>query len=219
MLDHIVTRLTVAKTLQTSLSPMVSWTSFNNTEADPAQVVAFEQALKALDAFKDAFAQAAPDATVLEELANDLDRWTQILGPAAQPELARLSGRMLHLPARGHAALPRFSMDASEPDRIRTTMTFGPYHLGGGGAAHGGAIMMVFDEVMGAQVAVSGGRLGRTANLTVEFRALVPIGAEVHMTTWVEQADGRKRYVRGELWHGETLCAEANALFIELTKL
>lgn len=219
MLDHIVTRLTVAKTLQTSLRRMVSWTSFNNTEADPAQVAAFERALTALDAFKDAFSQAAPDAAVLEELASDLQRWTRVLDDAAQPEMARLSGRMLHLPARGHAALPRFSMDAADPDRIQTTMTFGPYHLGGGGAAHGGAIMMVFDEVMGAQVAVSCGRLGRTANLTVDFRALVPIGAEVKMTTWVEQSDGRKRYVRGELWHGETLCAQATALFIELKNL
>jgi acyl-CoA thioesterase FadM len=56
----------------------------------------------------------------------------------------------------------------------------------------------------------------RTAYLHVDYRAITPIGAEVVVTGQVVGVEGRKRLLRGELRHGDTLCAAADALFVEL---
>lgn len=195
----------------------MSWMPFQNTDATPEQVASFAEALVALRAFKDAFAEAAPDAATLDQLTSDLNHWTDILTPMAQPEVGRLAGRMPSLPARGHAGMPPFVLDLSDPERIAAEVTFGSSYLGGGGAAHGGMLMTVFDEIMGVQATMRERSLSRTAYLKVDFRAMVPIGTPVRVMTWFERVEGRKRFLRGEMWNGDVLCAEANALFVELS--
>lgn len=194
----------------------MTWKSFTNTEVSTEQVQSFGEALKALHAFKNAFAEAVPDAKTLDQLTTDLHEWTNILTPMAKPELGRLSGRVPSLPARGHAGLPPFVLDLSDPDRIEAEVTFGSYFLGGGGAAHGGTIMTIFDEIMGVQATMRDRNIARTAYLKVDFRATVPLDTAVRVKVWFEGEDGRKRYLRAEMWNGDVLCAEANALFIEL---
>lgn len=36
------------------------------------------------------------------------------------------------------------------------------------------------------------------------------------MRAWVDRVEGRKRFIRGDMWVGETLCAEVDSLFVEL---
>lgn len=195
----------------------MTWGAFHNKDVSAEQVDAYAAALTALHAFKDAFAEAVPDASTMDELTADLDRWTKALTPFAQSEPNRLVGRVPSLPARGHAAIPPFTIDVSDPERFVATLAFGSYFLGGGGAAHGGTIMTVLDEVMGV-LATSGDRgLARTAYLTVNFRAMVPIGMPVRVDVWADREEGRKRFLKAELWNGETLCAEADALFVSVS--
>lgn len=195
----------------------MSFTAFTNTEATPEQISSYSAALEALHAFKDAFSEAAPDTETLDRLAADLRGWTEALRPSAQPEEAsRLSGRIPSLPARGHAALPPFVVDFADPERVEARVTFSSYFLGAGGAAHGGTIMTVLDEILGIQATVGGRSMTRTAYLKVDFRSIVPINTPVRINTWTVRVEGRKRFLRGELWDGETLCAEADALFVQL---
>lgn len=195
----------------------MSFTAFTNTEATPEQISSYAAALEALHAFKDAFSEAAPDPETLDRLAADLRGWTEALRPSAQQEEAsRLSGRTPVLPARGHAALPPFVVDFADPERVEARVTFGSYFLGAGGAAHGGTIMTVLDEILGIQATVGGRSMTRTAYLKVDFRSVVPINTPVRINTWTVRVEGRKRFLRGELWAGDTLCAEADALFVQL---
>ncbi|WP_396049034.1 hypothetical protein [Aeromicrobium sp. UC242_57] len=74
----------------------------------------------------------------------------------------------------------------------------------------------MLDEIMGMQATITDQKLARTAYLKVDFRSPVPIDVPVQVTSWREGRDGRKHFVRAEMWAGETLCAEGDALFVEL---
>jgi acyl-coenzyme A thioesterase PaaI-like protein len=189
-------------------------TAFYNTAVSAEQVRAYSSALDAVRAFHEALAKSAPDAETLDRLTADLRGWTDALTPWERPEEARLAGRISSLPVRGQLALPPFVVESADDHEITGTVTFGAFFLGRGAAAHGGAILNVFDEVMGMH-SVAGGRTpGRTAYLKTDFRAIVPIETPIRLRAWFDREDGRKRFMRGEMWSGDTLCAEADALFV-----
>src|SRR5690606_25374293 len=94
--------------------------------------------------------------------------------------------------------------------------TFRTFHLGGNAAAHGGQIVVGFDDLLGMAAALYAGGVTRTASLTVDYRSITPLNKELTLRTWAERRDGRKVYVRATLHDGERLCAEANGLFIVL---
>jgi acyl-coenzyme A thioesterase PaaI-like protein len=193
----------------------VSDTPFDNPAATPEQVTAFSSVLDAVHAFHDALATAAPDPELLDRLAGDLRGWADTLAPMRRPETERLSGYLAALPVRGHLAIPPVLVDLSQDDRIEGTLTFGPFFLGGGGAAHGGVILTVFDEVLGV-LATAGGKPARTAYLKSDFRSPVPLETSVRVRAWIDRVEGRKRFIRADMWVGETLCAEVDSLFVEL---
>ncbi|WP_036474155.1 MULTISPECIES: hotdog domain-containing protein [Mycobacterium simiae complex] len=172
--------------------------------------------IAALRDFLDDVAAAAPDRATTVALTKDLKDWTDRLAPAAVPERRQIFARRLDLPGRGQTMAPSFIPIAGDPEKVEGTVTFGRYFLGGGGAVHGGAIPLLFDEVLG-RLASSGGRApARTAYLHTDFRSITPVGEELVVRAWFVSEQGRKRLLRAELTHGDTLCAEAEGLFIEL---
>jgi acyl-coenzyme A thioesterase PaaI-like protein len=197
----------------------MSWSTFLNRDAGPEQVAAYAAAIDALHAFHDALSSAAPDAATLDRLAEDLHQWTKELAPHARPELERLAGRLPSLPVRGHPAIPPVLIEIADAQRVEGTVTFGTFFLGGGAAAHGGTIMSVFDEVLGVLAVAQSHQGARTAYLKTDFRSLVPIDTPVRVSAWIDRTEGRKHFVRGEMRVGETLCAEADALFLEVRDL
>jgi acyl-coenzyme A thioesterase PaaI-like protein len=78
---------------------------------------------------------------------------------------------------------------------------------------HGGVIALVLDELLG-YVNLVHQTGGYTAVLTVRYRSLTPLERPIRMQAHQERADGRKLYTRGSLYHGDTLTAEAEGLFI-----
>lgn len=88
-------------------------------------------------------------------------------------------------------------------------------HGGAPGYAHGGAIAAVMDDLLG-QVFIPLKRPGLTATLTVDFRGSAPLGRRLSLEGWCEEIDGRKMHMRGEIRDGDTLVAEARALFIHV---
>jgi acyl-coenzyme A thioesterase PaaI-like protein len=116
----------------------------------------------------------------------------------------------------GQTMAPSFAAMWGDHDSVHGTVRFGRYFLGGGGAAHGGAIPLLFDELLG-QLANSGERApSRTAYLHTDYRSITPIGEELAVRAWFVSEQGRKRVLRATITHGETLCAEAEGLFVVL---
>ena len=176
----------------------------------------YARMIEAMRSFLDTVAGAKPDTGTINRLTGDLRRWEAELAQAQVSEREQLFGRRPDLPGRGQTMLPAFVVAESGDNGIRGSVTFGRYFLGGGGAAHGGAITLLFDDVLGRVANTGGRRPARTAYLNVDYRAVTPLDTELTLTGAFVKEEGRKRFVRGELRNGETLCAEAEALFIEL---
>jgi acyl-coenzyme A thioesterase PaaI-like protein len=100
-------------------------------------------------------------------------------------------------------------------DCIIATGVFGDQYEGPPGYVHGGVIAAVFDEVLGFAQSLSG-RPGMTGRLTIHYRAPTPLHTELRIDGRVDRVDGRKIFTLGRLFHGDTLCAEAEGLFISM---
>jgi acyl-coenzyme A thioesterase PaaI-like protein len=176
----------------------------------------YGEMVDALTGFHDALAEAVPDLDQVEALRLELTEWTARLRSGAVPERERVFGRRVDLDGRGQTMAPKLRVVRADAQQVFGRVAFGPYWLGGNGAVHGGAVPMLFDEVLG-RLAQTGGRpASRTAYLKTDFRAVVPIGADLEVEGKIERMEGRKLFARATLHHGTTLCAEAEALFVTL---
>ncbi len=93
---------------------------------------------------------------------------------------------------------------------------FGPETEGPPGHAHGGSMAAVLDEVLGL-AAWAAGHAIVVANLSVDFRNLLPLLQVVQVETEIVSIEGRKVLVRGKLWDGvERIYAEADCLCIKI---
>jgi acyl-coenzyme A thioesterase PaaI-like protein len=199
---------------QGGFPPMRTWQE--PAVRSPGGGAEYGEMIAALRDFLDHVAAAAPDAATTVALKQDLNGWADRLAQSAVPERRQIFARRLDLPGRGQTMSPNFIPIAGDHEKVEGTVTFGRYFLGGGGAVHGGAIPLLFDEVLG-RLASSGDRApARTAYLHTDFRSITPVGEELAVRAWFVSEQGRKRILRAQLTHGDTLCAEAEGLFIEL---
>lgn len=158
----------------------------------------------------------APD-DVVAKAADLIADVNALLAPYDTDEWTSPSGRRLDLPSRGNLLPVPMRIEKHDDGHVRGTARFRRYHLGRNGAAHGGAIGLLFDSVLGtASVLVTGNRYQRTAFLHLDYRALVPIDKDLQVDAWVADVDGRKIFVHVRLSDGDTLCTEGEALFVQL---
>ncbi|MCO1660645.1 PaaI family thioesterase [Pseudonocardia humida] len=138
------------------------------------------------------------------------------LAAHAVDERRQITGHVPDVPGRGQTLTPVLVLDDHDEQRASGRVSFGRYYLGGNGAVHGGAIPLVFDDLMGRLANTGARKPSRTAYLKVDYRSITPIEQELRVTTWFESEQGRKRLLHGTLHHGDRLCAEAQGLFVEL---
>lgn len=93
--------------------------------------------------------------------------------------------------------------------------TFTEPYEGPPGHVHGGYIAAAFDEVLGMTQSLTG-RPGMTGTLTIKYRAPTPLHQEIVYCGWVDRVDGRKIFTKGTSHIGDTLCAEAEAVFLSM---
>ncbi|CAB4873400.1 unannotated protein [freshwater metagenome] len=98
---------------------------------------------------------------------------------------------------------------------VTATCTYGAAYEGPPGCLHGGFIAAGFDEVLGFAQAQSG-QPGMTGRLTITYRSPTPLFREVRFAGRLDRIDGRKIYASAELMVDDTLCAEAEGLFISM---
>ena len=99
------------------------------------------------------------------------------------------------------------------PREIRGTVNFGYQFEGPPTCVHGGVIAEVFDELLGAASIVAGNP-GMTGTLTIRYRKPTPLRTDLRLEARCEQRDGRKITVRGAMFHGDVLTAEAEGIFV-----
>lgn len=182
----------------------------------PSVAGAWCEMIVALRGFLDTVGGVKPDEATILALKDQLNGWTQQLEPFIVEEREQLFARLLDEAGRGQAMSPALVVERHEPGDFRGHVTFGRYFLGVNGAVHGGVLSLMFDEVLGRAAALPEGIRLRTASLKTDFRALAPLNTRLEVRGWLERQEGRKYFVRGELRHGDLVCAEAEGLFLAL---
>ena len=84
---------------------------------------------------------------------------------------------------------------------------------GAPGRGHGGVLAALFDETMG-RIPAMYGSLAFTGRLEISYRSATPLYRPILAKAWCSKREGRKFHVHAEIHDGETLVAEATALFI-----
>jgi acyl-coenzyme A thioesterase PaaI-like protein len=100
-----------------------------------------------------------------------------------------------------------------EGDDAVLRSTLGAAFEGAPGRAHGGVVAALFDEVMGFVLSITC-IPAFTGRLTVTYRAPVPLGVPLEFRARLTGREGRKLLMAGEARQGETVLAEAEALFV-----
>ena len=154
---------------------------------------AFAGMMESLRHFLDIMAGSRPDEATLLELKDTLDAWSARLAGQQVPEADQLYARRSDLPGRGQANWPPVTITRFDENAFAGDVTFGRFFLGKNGMVHGGAVSYLFDEMSGRMAQTHGRPASR-----------------------ITREEGRKRFLRLELRHGETLCAEAEVLMVAL---
>src|SRR3954451_11918619 len=100
-------------------------------------------------AYLDALASASAPSAISERLAGQLEEVTAALREWSTEEGDAPIGTRLDLPGRGHPLLLPFVADEWTDRAVSGRVVFGQIYLGGNGAAHGGMVTLLFDEVLG----------------------------------------------------------------------
>lgn len=184
------------------------------SEPDPAD--SYDAMLGSLRGFLDHVAAAKLSDDLAAELTSDLRTWRTRLAAMAVSEQEQTFSRRFDLPGRGQTFSAPVAIHHVDPELLEGSVRFGRYFLGRNGAAHGGVVSMTMDEVL-ARLSIVGQRgPARTAHLKTSFRSITPVGVDLAVRAWFVAEEGRKRIFRAEVRHGETLCVEAEALFVTL---
>ena len=91
--------------------------------------------------------------------------------------------------------------------------TFDRAFEGAPGRGHGGILAALLDETMGRIPAIFGS-LAFTGRLEISYRSPTPLYRPIMAKAWCTRREGRKFHIHAEIHDGETLVAEATALFI-----
>ncbi|MEU1952520.1 PaaI family thioesterase [Nocardia rhamnosiphila] len=170
--------------------------------------------VRALRAVQEAVTRSRPTPAVAAAAGACLSEIATTMREFEVDEDTQTAGKRWELAGRGHALAPPLHLDEITATSARGRVTVGRFHSGRY-AMNGGVTPLIFDEIL-ARLANHGRPWARTAHLGVDFRAPAPLHTELTVTAHFVRQEGRKRFMRGALHHGDQLLAEADGLWIEL---
>jgi acyl-CoA thioesterase FadM len=183
---------------------------------DIGQPTAFPAMVDALRKLQDQLTGSSPPEQVASRIADTISALTRELAEYPVDERHQVAGRLAGIPGRGQCMTPAVEITEYSDTDARGHVYFGRFYLGGNAAVHGGAIPLVFDELMGRLANTAGRRPSRTAYLHVNYRNITPIETKLAIEAHFDREEGRKRFLTGVILDGDTICADAEGLFVAL---
>jgi len=101
-----------------------------------------------------------------------------------------------------------------EDDIAYANVNCGWAYEGPPGSVHGGYVAALFDQFLGMAQLI-GKRPGMTAYLHVNYHARTPLNTELKLKGWYDKIEGRKNFIRGEMYADGIMTASAEGLFVQ----
>ncbi len=147
-------------------------------------------------------------------------RWYDGDSPPGAPTPDARRAYVDQSPIRGRLNPIAPPMVSGEPIRrddgsqaVVATATLGAAYEGPPHGVHGGWVAALFDDLLGqAQQLVR--KAGVTATLKVRYRDITPLDRELRLEAWIHEDRGRRVVARATCHAGETLTADAEAIFL-----
>jgi len=163
--------------------------------------------------------EAERAAETLEQVVKDLDELPR-RGPKnpTKPDFEDLQTNFGYDPVIGYAnpIAPPVDITIDDDKVVHGRANLDRQYEGPPGYVHGAIVAAIFDLLLGLANAVAG-NMGMTGTLTVKYRRPTPLKTDLTITARVVGSEGRKAITHGEIYAGDTLCAECEGLFISLT--
>jgi acyl-coenzyme A thioesterase PaaI-like protein len=144
----------------------------------------------------------------LERMPNLADKGGPALSGGDDARLSERSG----ITGRANPIAPPLHIEF-DGAVARAWATYDAAYEGPPNCLHGGFVAAAFDDLLGVAQMTSGAA-GFTGTLTVKMRKPTPLYRRIDYEAGVSRVDGRKIWVWGRSYDGETLLAEAEILFI-----
>lgn len=171
-----------------------------------------------LRALQSAVAMTELDAGQLGRLADDLATIrASVSGPRAT---GRRTGYSVFHGAANPLAAPMeivVATDTGRPELVGT-VTLSSLYEGPPGHVHGGYLAGLFDDLLGGTQRLVEGGVALTGRLTIRYRQPTPLDTPLTLVAWVDSDRGRRLVVRGECRAGGRRTAEAEGLFVRLSR-
>jgi acyl-coenzyme A thioesterase PaaI-like protein len=182
-------------------------------------MAAFAAVVAASGRVRDALVGVSGDAEVLRECAHELDRVADRLVDSAlvpgEPDAVAALTVDPRYGIRDRGLTPRHTITGGDGEQLFGVTTI-ERHFDGVGAVHGGAIALLFDDLLGRLANAAPRPMARTAYLHLDFRRPVPWGRQLQFSCRVAAVEGRKRFLEGELMLDGQALAGASGLWVEL---
>ena len=108
-----------------------------------------------------------------------------------------------------------YDVDEFGHPTVKAVVCLDHTYQGPPGSVHGGYLAAMFDNLLGVlPYRLTGQRGAFTGRLTVRYRALTPLNAELVLTGGLISVRSRRVTAAGQCHAGGVLTAEAEALFV-----
>jgi acyl-coenzyme A thioesterase PaaI-like protein len=185
--------------------------SYGRAPRDPDR----ERLAEALRRVQAEFMGTLAPPELLQPLAHHLELVADQLAPYSLTAVPADSWQDLNRTAATRTLAPELTDVEFDQDHLSAMVTFSTFYTGGNGAVHGGALPLLFDQILGG-LSQFGRSMCRTAYLNVDYRRVTPVGKPLRVEGRYERTEGRKRFLYGAIYDGEHVTAEAHGLFVEL---
>ncbi|QBJ95678.1 PaaI family thioesterase [Rhodococcus sp. ABRD24] len=154
---------------------------------------------------------------IIDDAIERAEALGDLLEPYRVPEGRSPAGFNPQLPGRGSLLMLPWMLEKVDAESVRSRGVFRLYHRGGNGAAHGGTLPLLFDDLLGMIVHASGHPVARTGYLHVNYRKITPLETELVVEGRVDRVEGRKIFCTAELRDLDgVVLADCEALMVQL---
>lgn len=102
--------------------------------------------------------------------------------------------------------------------RARGAANLSRIYQGPPGRVHGGYVAVLLDHITGAAASTALSMPYYTRVLDIEYLAGTPLDTDLELRGWVDERDGRKAWIIGEVRLGDVVCARGKALMVQPKK-